>query len=64
MKKINHFSACGTTKSTKRIVGGTPTTIEKYPWQALITHGGGELCGGSVISDRYIVTAAHCIELV
>ncbi|RWO21740.1 serine protease [Mesorhizobium sp.] len=47
----------------KKIVGGVPTTIEDNPWQAalIISRGGQKfLCGGSVVSARYIVTAAHC----
>ncbi|CAH0625494.1 unnamed protein product [Chrysodeixis includens] len=47
-----------------RIVGGSTTTIEAVPYLAglLITIGLSSIsmCGGSVISDTRILTAAHC----
>lgn len=44
-----------------RIVGGSPTTIEEYPWQISIRNFGSHGCGGSIVRDNLIVTAAHCI---
>jgi secreted trypsin-like serine protease len=49
-----------------RIVNGEETPINKYPWMAAIMYidEDGDLsqfCGGSIISDRYVLTAAHCI---
>ena len=46
-----------------RIVGGVPTDVRYHPWQvALLVKrtNGSFLCGGSIISDNWIVTAAHC----
>ncbi|XP_052867409.1 CLIP domain-containing serine protease B4-like [Anopheles cruzii] len=52
-----------------RVVGGQPTQLDEFPWTALIEYqkpGGqyGFHCGGSLINQRYIVTAAHCINAV
>ena len=44
-----------------RIVGGAPTTITDVPWQVLLI-AGGKLCGGSIISSTWILTAAHCVN--
>lgn len=46
-----------------RIVGGTPTQISQVPWQVAIT-ASGNLCGGSLISTEWVVTAAHCVTEV
>ncbi len=52
-----------------RIVGGTQTTIEQYPWQTAIAFrpsvaaGNGfqrQFCGGTLITPTFVVTAAHC----
>lgn len=43
-----------------RIVGGEATTIEQHPYQISVQILGSHWCGGSIISDRYIVSAAHC----
>lgn len=47
-----------------KIVGGNDTTIQTYPYQAyLLLFDGRDYyqCGGSIISQYYIVTAAHCL---
>uniref|UniRef100_A0A3Q2DZV4 Coagulation factor IX n=1 Tax=Cyprinodon variegatus TaxID=28743 RepID=A0A3Q2DZV4_CYPVA len=47
----------------KRIVGGRVVTPGEIPWQVgLIANPSGLLfCGGSILSERWIVTAAHCL---
>ncbi|XP_005187694.1 trypsin-like [Musca domestica] len=46
-----------------RIVNGVDTTIEKHPYQvSLQTASGKHFCGGSIISEDIIVTAAHCLQ--
>ncbi|XP_055331258.1 transmembrane protease serine 11D-like [Paramacrobiotus metropolitanus] len=44
-----------------RIVGGQEATPHSWPWQvAFLTSSGSQFCGGSVISNRWVMTAAHC----
>ena len=46
--------------STPRIVGGQGVSISDVPWQALII-AGGKFCGGSIINESWVLTAAHCL---
>ena len=49
----------------QRIVGGKDTDIRSVPWQVFVYRDapgpGGYICGGSFISTRWIITAAHCV---
>ncbi|XP_043229622.1 coagulation factor XII-like isoform X2 [Amphibalanus amphitrite] len=46
-----------------RVSGGTPVSTFDYPWQAQIqTTRSTHVCGGIIISDRHILTAAHCLS--
>lgn len=45
-----------------RIVGGEPTTIYEFPWQVSIRVFNRHNCGGSIIQQNKVLTAAHCIE--
>ena len=60
---------CGVAQKTtsgNRIIGGNNATFNEYPWQAFlqITLDNGKYrgCGGSLISNQHILTAAHCTE--
>jgi len=52
---------CGITGSN-RIVGGSETEANEYPWQVALKRPGARSpsCGGSIVSSKTIVTAAHC----
>ena len=51
-----------------RVVGGVPAKLHTHPWIAALgyTSGpGGEvehLCGGALVTNRHVVTAAHCVR--
>ncbi|KAM4621615.1 coagulation factor IXa [Polymixia lowei] len=52
-----------TTVKNKRIVGGEVVIPGEIPWQvALIAQPSGQLfCGGSILNEQWVVTAAHCL---
>jgi len=47
-----------------RIIGGGDATPNTYPWMVSIQSKSDSehFCGGSLIGESYILTAAHCIE--
>ncbi|XP_034460141.1 transmembrane protease serine 4a isoform X1 [Hippoglossus hippoglossus] len=53
-------SDCGEVGLQDRIVGGSDAVIEDWPWQVSLQQGGQHTCGGSLVSPRWVVTAAHC----
>ena len=46
-----------------RIAGGAPVGRHQFPWLAALVEPGQHrpFCGGSLINDRYVLTAAHCL---
>lgn len=50
-----------------RIRGGEKTDLNAYPWAAVLgvkyrTREPNFMCGGSLISDRFVLTAGHCMR--
>jgi secreted trypsin-like serine protease len=55
---------------TRKILGGSRTTIQRWPWQVGIadnpafTPGNAyrrQFCGGSLVAPTIVITAAHCV---
>ncbi|XP_070685827.1 coagulation factor IX [Pempheris klunzingeri] len=48
---------------TPRIVGGVLEKPGGSPWQVLVHRSDGfGFCGGALVSDRWVISAAHCLE--
>ncbi|CAH0697532.1 unnamed protein product [Spodoptera exigua] len=48
--------------SNDRIIGGRPTSIQQYPFVVQIFLPDRFLCGGSLLTLRHVLSAAHCFE--
>ena len=43
-----------------KIIGGTPSQPNRYPYLASLNYYGSHICGGSLVAQDMILTAAHC----
>ena len=63
----NLAASCPLVKPPSRIVGGEEAPIGEYPWLALLGYSNKRgqkptwKCGGALIGDQYVLTAAHCV---
>lgn len=44
-----------------RVVNGWPADKYEWPWIAALLNNGRQFCGGSLIDQKHILTAAHCV---
>ncbi|KAL6107400.1 ovch2 [Pungitius sinensis] len=43
-----------------RVVGGAPAIYGSHPWLVSLRNRGSHFCGGAIVTDHWILTAAHC----
>ncbi|XP_060807818.1 phenoloxidase-activating enzyme [Amyelois transitella] len=58
---------CGVdSNGANKIIGGEKANIDEYPWLVIIEYSKDNkiklLCGGTLISSRYVLTAGHCVS--
>src|SRR4051794_21147992 len=54
-----------------KVVGGSTASVGTYPWQAAVVYSTAQypgqnahqrqLCGGSLLTSRIVITAGHCV---
>lgn len=56
------YLKCGVTNN-QRIYGGSPVLAGDLPWMAVLYYQKHKEphCGASIISQRFLLTAAHCV---
>ncbi|XP_049336068.1 uncharacterized protein LOC111197381 [Astyanax mexicanus] len=61
---VNITADCGSLVGARgrgmRIVGGSLAVEDQWGWQASLHWRGQHVCGGAIITPRWIITAAHC----
>jgi secreted trypsin-like serine protease len=58
---ISQIVSVGAGNVKPMIIGGQRVLRRNMPWAALITIDSSVLCGGSLITQTHVLTAAHCI---
>ncbi|XP_053665049.1 CLIP domain-containing serine protease B15-like [Anopheles marshallii] len=64
--KFGNLPTCGAQQLADRIYFGEETQRGEHPWAALLFYNVGRNrivpnCGGALVTQRYVITAAHCI---
>ncbi|XP_006201498.1 prostasin isoform X1 [Vicugna pacos] len=52
-------ASCGVAVQA-RVAGGSNASPGQWPWQVSINHDGIHVCGGSLVSEQWVLSAAHC----
>ncbi|CAN2388265.1 Transmembrane protease serine, partial [Pristimantis euphronides] len=55
-------SECGSRSKSPRIIGGRDVALGRWPWQVSLYLHNRHVCGGSIIAQQWIITAAHCVH--
>jgi secreted trypsin-like serine protease len=50
-------------EEASRITGGSPAARGQFPWQVALIKDNDFFCGGSLISNLWVLSAAHCVVM-
>ncbi|CAG4982498.1 unnamed protein product [Parnassius apollo] len=54
--------SCGERNEEPRVVGGSGSNVNAFPWIARLIYHKSFGCGASLINDKYVISAAHCVQ--
>ncbi|XP_053428557.1 serine protease 38 [Nycticebus coucang] len=54
--------ACGRRSVEGRVLGGGSAPERKWPWQVSLHYAGFHVCGGSIVNEYWVLSAAHCFS--
>ena len=46
-----------------QIIGGVEAIPGEFPWIVSLRLGGQHICGGTLIANNWVLTAAHCVRV-
>ena len=56
------LSLCASAQARQRIINGSPASPGEYPAQGVLQFATASfICGGTLVSNRYFLTAGHCV---
>ncbi|KAB5553823.1 hypothetical protein PHYPO_G00043140 [Pangasianodon hypophthalmus] len=61
---LSQLDVCGRPPLNTKIVGGEDAAPGSWPWQVSIQSGGFHFCGGSLINENWVLSAAHCFQSI
>ncbi|XP_004697328.1 serine protease 38 [Echinops telfairi] len=59
---VSPASACSRSSIQGRVRGGQDAPEHRWPWQVSVHYGGLHVCGGSILNEYWILSAAHCFQ--
>ncbi|XP_001623008.2 chymotrypsin-like protease CTRL-1 isoform X2 [Nematostella vectensis] len=59
---LGSSEGCGQRPFQSRVVNGDNAAQHSWPWQISLRVNGRHICGGSLITPEWVLTAAHCVE--